>query len=199
MTKYIIVHTMHEGCHNYKTIEEEKTLSMMNFVKINKPKVFLFDDKFQANEFFHDYMNDVDCIDIRCRKGNDIEHIDYCTCGIVEMDHDGHPVLFYNKVHQIFLLESGAQAFMPSKNTRIDINNMNLSANHIKNCKNMSKHQRKVYIELGRVCQECENGNFEYDTDTDEDINGEYGDGDGEVVQLCPPEPPIKGQKKPKK
>jgi len=175
MTKYMIVHTMHEGCHNYKTIEEEKSLSMMHFVKINKPKVFLFDDKFQANEFFHDYMNDIDCIDIRCRRGNETEHIDYCTCGIIEMDHLGHPILFYNKVHQIFLVESGANVFMPSKDAKIDINNINLAAKHVHNCRKLSKYQRKVYIELGRVCQECEDGNFQCDTDTDDD-DSDYDD-----------------------
>jgi hypothetical protein len=59
--------------------------------------MFLFNTREEAQDFFEEYMNDVDCIDNRCKKGNDVVHMDYCTCGIIEMDEDDNPILFYNK------------------------------------------------------------------------------------------------------
>jgi hypothetical protein len=165
--KYLIVHCMHAGCYDYKTEKEDKKISLMSRVKINPPKVFMFDDKYQANEFFHEYMNGIDCVDVRCKKGNETEHIDRCTCGIIDMDEEGDPILFYNKVHQIFLLEMGGQTFIPSKNLRIDINNMNLTNNHIKGCRILSNEQRDVYIQLGQACQDCNNDDDDDDDDDD--------------------------------
>ena len=156
MVKYLIVHCTHAGCYNYKTEEEDKHIHLMRRVTINAPKVFMFEDKFQANEFFHEYMNDIDCIDVRCKQGNDTVHIDDCTCGIVDTDDDGDPLLFYNRNHQIFLLELGPQKFTVSNDMRVGINNMNLNNSRIKKCKSLSREQRKTFIDLGRACQECE-------------------------------------------
>ena len=49
----------------------------------------MFDSREQAQDFFEEYINDVDVLDIRCKKGDDVFHIDYCTCGIIELDEDG--------------------------------------------------------------------------------------------------------------
>jgi hypothetical protein len=124
-------------------------------IKINPPKVFLFEKKLQAMEFFNDYINDIDCIDIRCRKGNEVEHIDHCTCGIIELDDDDNPILFYNKTNQIFFLEIGSQTFMTSQDLQIDILNMNLTNKLIRKCRRLDKEQKKKYVELGEVCKEC--------------------------------------------
>jgi len=118
--------------------------------------LFAFDDRESASEFFEEYMNDVDCIDLKCKKGGDIEHDDNCTCGIVELDEEGSPILFYNKIHQIFLTEVGCHMFEPTRELKHDIYNMNLTNKLIRKCRKLTKEQRDQYIELGRVCQECE-------------------------------------------
>jgi len=118
--------------------------------------LFAFDDRESASEFFEEYMNDVDCIDIKCKTGGDIEHDDNCTCGIVELDEEGSPILFYNKIHQIFLAEVGCHMFEPTRELKHDIYNMNLTNKLIRKCRKLSKEQRDQYIELGRVCQECD-------------------------------------------
>jgi hypothetical protein len=167
MTKHLIVHCTHAGCYDYKSMKDDNAIPLMTRVKINAPRVFMFDDKFQASEFFHEYMNEIDCIDIRCRQENETIHLDNCTCGVVNTNEDGDPILFYNKVHQIFLLDMAAQTFTPSKDLRIDINNMNLTNSHIIKCKTLSKTQRESYIELGRVCQGC--SKVDYDDDDDDE------------------------------
>jgi hypothetical protein len=118
--------------------------------------LFAFDDRESASEFFEEYMNDVDCIDLKCKKGGDIEHEDNCTCGIVELDEEGSPILFYNKIHQIFLTEVGCHMFEPTRELKHDIYNMNLTNKLIRKCRKLTKEQRDQYIELGRVCQECD-------------------------------------------
>jgi hypothetical protein len=102
-----------------------------------------------------EYMNDVDVVDYRCRNGNEIKHLDLCTCGVIDLDDDDHPNLFYNKNNQIFLLEYTAQMFTTNQNVRVDINNMNISNNLMRRCKNLSNEQRKKYIELGKLCEDC--------------------------------------------
>jgi hypothetical protein len=169
-TKYLIVHTTHNGCYDCNINEQIGGHPIMSKVKINTPKVFMFESKFQAYEFFNEYVSDIDCVDHRCMLLNgDVDHLDLCTCGIVEMDNDGCPNIFYNKNHQIFLLELGAQTFVPSSNMRIDINNINLTNKHILKCKKLSREQRDAYIELGRVCQQCKDGTLEDYDDDDED------------------------------
>lgn len=155
MTKYIIAHCKHEGCYDFKCYEDESSKTRVTSIKINPPKIFLFDKKDQAMDFFNEYINDVDSTDVRCKKIDEIEHIDYCTCGIIEMDDDDNPILFYNKINQIFFLEIGGQTFLVPQDLKHDISNMNLTNKLIRRCKRLDKEQKKKYIELGNVCQEC--------------------------------------------
>ena len=156
MVKYIIVHCRHDGCYDFQYYEDEKTRTRLTSITINTPKIFMFTTKEDAHEFFDEYMNDIDEIDTRCKKGEEVEHQDYCTCGIIEMDDDGNPILFYNKKNQLFLLEHSAQVFTPPQSLKEDIGNLNLTNKLIKKCKKLDKEQRDKYIELGKMCQECE-------------------------------------------
>jgi hypothetical protein len=126
----------------------------------------MFNTRDEAQDFFEEYINDVDCIDNRCKKGEDVEHIDYCTCGVIELDDKGEPVLFYNKKNQIFLMEHGPQLFVPNHEVKNDIKNFNLTNRLIRKCKTLGREQRKRYIELGKYCEECNAG---HDTDSDEE------------------------------
>ena len=155
MVKYIIVHCRHDGCYDFQYYEDEKTRTRLTSITINPPKIFMFTTKEDAHEFFDEYMNDIDEIDTRCKKGEEVEHQDYCTCGIIEMDEDGNPILFYNKKNQLFLLEHSAQVFTPPQSLKEDIGNLNLTNKLIKRCKKLDKIQRDKYIELGKMCQEC--------------------------------------------
>ena len=156
MVKYIIVHCRHDGCYDFQYYEDEKTRTRLTSITINPPKIFMFTTKEDAHEFFDEYMNDIDEIDPRCKKGEEVEHQDYCTCGIIEMDDDGNPILFYNKKNQLFLLEHSAQVFTPPQTLKDDISNLNLTNKLIKKCKKLDKETRDKYIELGKMCQECE-------------------------------------------
>ena len=156
MVKYIIVHCRHDGCYDFQYYEDEKTRTRLTSITINPPKIFMFTTKEDAHEFFDEYMNDIDEIDVRCKKGEEVEHQDYCTCGIIEMDDDGNPILFYNKKNQLFLLEHSAAVFTPPQTLKDDISNLNLTNKLIKRCKKLDKEQREKYIELGKMCQECE-------------------------------------------
>ena len=156
MVKYIIVHCRHDGCYDFQYYEDEKTRTRLTSITINPPKIFMFTTKEDAHEFFDEYMNDIDEIDPRCKKGEEVEHQDYCTCGIIEMDEDSNPILFYNKKNQLFLLEHSAQVFTPPQSLKEDIGNLNLTNKLIKKCKKLDKETRDKYIELGKMCQECE-------------------------------------------
>jgi hypothetical protein len=125
----------------------------------------MFDTREEAQDFFEEYINDVDCIDIKCRRGEDVEHVDYCTCGIIELDNDGEPILFYNKRNQIFLMEHGPQVFLPNQELKNDIRNLNLTNKLIRKCKTLGREQRKRYIDLGKYCEEC---NDEETSDSEE-------------------------------
>ena len=158
MPRYMVIHCKHAGCYDFNFIEDKETKTRFIPITINTPKVFMFDGKDEAREFFNEYMNDVDVVDHRCRTSNGIRHLEHCTCGVIDLDDEDHPSLFYNKTNQIFLLEYTAQVFMPNQSVRVDINNMNISNNLMRRCKNLSNEQRKKYIELGRMCEDC---NFE--------------------------------------
>jgi len=155
MIKYIIIHNKHEGCYDFQCYEDQATKTRLTSITINPPKIFTFNNKEQAHDFFNEYINDVDVIDIRCKKGDEVEHIDYCTCGIIELDEEENPILFYNKKNQIFLMEHGPQVFLPPQELKNDISNLNLTNRLIKKCKGLGKEQRQRYIELGKMCQEC--------------------------------------------
>ena len=46
--------------------------------------------------------------------------------------------------------------FEPTSELKHDIYNMNLTNKLIRKCRKLTKEQRDQYIELGRVCQECD-------------------------------------------
>jgi hypothetical protein len=151
-------------------------------ITINPPKIFMFNDREQAQDFFEEYINDVDVIDLRCKNGNEVVHLDYCTCGIIEVDEDENPVLFYNKKNQIFLLEHGPQVFLPPQELKNDIKNMNLTNSLLRKCKKLSKEQRKRYIELGKYCEECSANSKDQEDSDKEDSSSKDGDSDKEEV-----------------
>jgi hypothetical protein len=155
MIKYMVVHCKHEGCYDFQYYDDESSRMRLTSIRINPPKIFLFNDKESASDFFCDYINDVDVLDVRCKKGDDVEHIDYCTCGIIEVDDDGNPILFYNKKNQIFLSENTSHVFTVSQNLKNDISNMNITNRLIRRYRNLDREQKKKYIELGELCKEC--------------------------------------------
>ena len=155
MVKYIIIHNKHQGCYDFHCYEDEVARLRMTSITINPPIIFMFNTRDEAQEFFEDYINDIDCIDIKCKKGEDVEHVESCTCGCVELDENENPVLFYNKKNQIFLLEHGPQVFMPHHELKNDMKNLNLTNSIIRKCKSLSREQRKKYIELGKYCEDC--------------------------------------------
>ena len=74
MPQFIIVHCKHEGCYNPLFFKDENPKIRVASVQINPPKVFLFDNKPEAKEFFRDYINDVDVLDERCKIDEDINN-----------------------------------------------------------------------------------------------------------------------------
>jgi len=154
MVNYIIIHNKHEGCYDFQYYEDPEKRVRLTSITINPPKIFLFNNKEEAQDFFEEYINDVDCIDNKCKKGDDVEHVNYCTCGIIELDEEENPILFYNKKNQIFLMENGPQVFLPPQELKNDVKNLNLTNSLIRKCKTLGKHQRERYIELGNYCQE---------------------------------------------
>ncbi len=169
MVKYLIIHNKHEGCYDFHCYQDEVARIRLTSITINPPKIYMFNTRDEAQDFFEEYINDVDCIDIRCKRGEDVEHIDYCTCGVIELDDKGEPILFYNKKNQIFLMENGPQLFVPNFEVKNDIKNFNLTNRLIRKCKSLGREQRKRYIELGKYCEECNAGGP--DTDDEEDTN----------------------------
>jgi hypothetical protein len=155
MIKYLIIHNKHEGCYDFQCYQDEVARIRFTSITINPPKIFMFNTREEAQDFFEEYINDVDCIDIKCRRGDEVEHHDYCTCGIIELDNDGEPILFYNKRNQIFLMENSPQMFLPNQDLKNDVRNLNLTNKLIRKCKTLGREQRKRYIELGKYCEEC--------------------------------------------
>jgi len=154
MIRYVIIHCKHDGCYDPKCVEDMETHRRITSITVNPPKVFLFTDKEQAYEFFIEYMNDVDVIDERCKKPDgELDHQDCCTCGIIEMDEEGNTTLFYNRNNQIFMLEQGADTFLPTVSLKKDIHNFNLTNKIIRNHRTLAIEQKKKYIELGKVCE----------------------------------------------
>lgn len=155
MIKYLIIHNKHEGCYDFQCYQDEAARIRLTSITINPPKVFVFNTRDEAQDFFEEYINDVDCIDIRCRRGDEVEHVDYCTCGVIELDEKGEPILFYTKKNQIFLMEHGPQVFIPDQELKNDIRNLNLTNRLIRKCKSLGREQRNRYIELGKYCEDC--------------------------------------------
>ena len=172
MVRYLIIHNKHEGCYDFQCYQDEVARIRLTSITINPPKIFMFSTREEAQEFFEEYINDVDCIDIRCKRGDEVEHIDYCTCGVIELDEKGEPILFYNKKNQIFLMEHGPEVFLPNQELKNDIRNLNLTNRLIRKCKTLGREQRKRYIELGKYCEEC-NGDELTDSDEEKDKDNE--------------------------
>ena len=168
MVKCVIIHNKHEGCYDFQFYEDETAKMRLTSITINPPKIFMFDSREQAQDFFEEYINDVDVLDIRCKKGDEVVHIDYCTCGIIELDEDENPILFYNKKNQIFLMETGPQVFLPPQELKNDVRNLNLTNSLMRKCKTLGREQRKRYIELGKYCEECQTKNDDGSEDEDE-------------------------------
>jgi len=184
MVKYLVVHNKHEGCYDFQFYQDEAARIRLTSITINPPKIYMFNTRDEAQDFFEEYINDVDCIDIRCKRGDDVEHIDYCTCGVIELDEEENPILFYNRKNQIFLLEHGPQLFVPPSELKNDIKNLNLTNRLIRKCKSLSREQRNRYIELGKYCQDCN-----ADTPDDEDDKNEVISSNTEVKKE--PEKPV--------
>jgi len=165
-------------------VDDAKINARMTSIRINPPKLFVFDNKEHAAEFFDEYISEVDVPDKKCWNGPDLEHVDYCTCGIVEVNDEGQTVLFYNKTNQIFLTESCAQFYESNLETKHDISNMNLTNRHIRRCRRLTREQRLQYIELGKACQDCEDkkNSVKHDDaaaaagEDDEKIDASFGD-----------------------
>lgn len=168
MIRYLIIHNKHEGCYDFHCYQDEAARIRLTSITINPPKIYMFTTRDEAQDFFEEYINDVDCIDVRCKRGDEVEHIDYCTCGVIELDDKGEPILFYNKKNQIFLMEHGPQLFVPNHELKNDVKNLNLTNRLIRKCKSLGREQRKRYIELGKYCEEC---NAEDSSDDEEDTN----------------------------
>jgi hypothetical protein len=171
MVKYLVVHNKHEGCYDFQFYQDEAARIRLTSITINPPKIYMFNTRDEAQDFFEEYINDVDCIDIRCKRGDDVEHIDYCTCGVIELDEEENPILFYNRKNQIFLLEHGPQLFVPPSELKSDIKNLNLTNRLIRKCKSLSREQRNRYIELGKYCQDCNAETPDDDDDKNEVIS----------------------------
>lgn len=157
MVKYLIIHNKHEGCYDFQCYQDEVARIRLTSITINPPKIFMFNTREAAQDFFEEYINDVDCIDIKCKRGEEVEHVDYCTCGIIELDSEGEPILFYNKKNQIFLMEHGPEVFLPNQELKNDILNLNLTNKLIRKCRTLGREQRKRYIDLGKYCEDCNN------------------------------------------
>lgn len=185
MVKYLIIHNKHEGCYDFQCYQDEVARIRLTSITINPPKIFMFETREEAQDFFEEYINDVDCIDIKCKRGDDVEHVDYCTCGIIELDNTGEPILFYNKKNQIFLMEHGPQVFLPNQELKNDIRNLNLTNKLIRKCKTLGREQRKRYIELGKYCEECNGDEVSDDEEKKEPDNIVI----QEKIELTPPTP----------
>lgn len=151
----MVIHCKHEGCYDFHCYEDEQAKIRFTSIRINPPKVFLFRTRDEAQDFFEDYINDIDCTDLRCRKGEDVEHVELCTCGVIDFDDKDEPVLFYDKKNQVFLMEQGPDFFVPNYEVKSNTKNLNLTNRLIRRCKTLSAEQRSRYIELGKYCQEC--------------------------------------------
>jgi hypothetical protein len=168
MVNFIIIHNKHEGCYDFQCYEDPEKRLRLTSITINPPKIFLFNTREQAQDFFEEYINDVDCIDIKCKKGDEVEHVNYCTCGIIELDEDENPILFYNKKNQIFLMENGPQIFLTPQELKNDVKNLNLTNNLLRKCKSLGRQQRERYIELGKYCQEINTKKLEEENNVEE-------------------------------
>ena len=52
MKKYLIIHNKHEGCYDFPYYEDEAAKIKLTSIRINPPKIFMFDNKESAQDFF---------------------------------------------------------------------------------------------------------------------------------------------------
>jgi hypothetical protein len=162
---YLVVHTKHNGCYDYPSFEDESGKRRIFKLRINPPKVFMFKTRKQASNFFYDYIQDIDCIDPKCKTIYDTVHQDECSCGV--MDDVDDPTLFYNKNNQIFLLENGSQIFMPPYQIKRNIDNFNNQSDLIRSLKRFEVEHTKRHALLCSICEESEALDSDSDEDTD--------------------------------
>jgi hypothetical protein len=153
---HLVIHNTFQKTYNCNNCSDEPY--MMNQTII-PPKVYMFYNKEQAQEFYSDYINDIDEIDERCKKGQDIEHVNYCICGVLELDEDGNPVFFNNKKNHIYLLEVAGTIMSVPYKLKHEIHTMNSTISNLKKYKTLSGEQINKYIQLGKMCEECLNDN----------------------------------------
>ena len=153
---HLVIHNTFQKTYNCNNCSDEPY--MMN-QSIIPPKVYMFYNKEQAQEFYSDYINDIDEIDERCKKGQDIEHVNYCICGVLELDDDGNPVFFNNKKNHIYLLEVAGTIMSVPYKLKHEIHTMNSTISNLKKYKTLSGEQINKYIQLGKMCEECLNDN----------------------------------------
>jgi hypothetical protein len=153
---HLVIHNTFQKTYNCSNCSDEPY--MMNQTII-PPKVYMFYNKEQAQEFYSDYINDIDEIDERCKKGQEIEHVNYCICGVLELDDDGNPVFFNNKKNHIYLLEVAGTIMSVPYKLKHEIHTMNSTISNLKKYKTLSGEQINKYIQLGKMCEECLNDN----------------------------------------
>jgi flagellar biosynthesis GTPase FlhF len=153
---HLVIHNTFQKTYNCNNCSDEPY--MMNQTII-PPKVFMFYNKEQAQEFYSDYINDIDEIDERCKKGQEIEHVNYCICGVLELDDDGNPIFFNNKKNHIYLLEVAGTIMSVPYKLKHEIHTMNSTISNLKKYKTLSGEQINKYIQLGKMCEECLNDN----------------------------------------
>ncbi len=77
--KYLVIHCKHAGCFDFNFIEHRPSRTRFIPITINCPKVFMFDNKDEAREFFNEYMSDLDSPDVRCKiTTTNSTHVDFC-------------------------------------------------------------------------------------------------------------------------
>ena len=52
MVKCLIIHNKHEGCYDFQFFEDESSKMRLTSITINPPKLFMFDSREQAQDFF---------------------------------------------------------------------------------------------------------------------------------------------------
>ena len=58
MVKYIIIHNKHEGYYEFQYYEDAATKMRLTSITIHPPKIFMFNTRDVAQDFFEEYIND---------------------------------------------------------------------------------------------------------------------------------------------
>lgn len=165
MISYLVVHTKHEGCYDRPIYEDKEERLRYITIRINPPKIFMFQDRDQAMTFFKEYIQDLDNPDDRCKNDDDLEHVPNCGCGV--RDDYENPTFFYNKRNQVFFLENGPQVLLPPPKVKRQIDDLNTTNYLIRKAKILEKEYLTQKKELCKVCEEC---TFLSDSEDDEPV-----------------------------